>query len=202
MEPCRQECNVIKQRRHAKQAFSVLSSLNPVKQALMRASTCPCGLDSAHCHSDNVREVANRSRPRFGINGESIEATVFCAATLHRYGLTYDYAELDPKTLPEMYVLVLQSSSIKPGNKGFANGSYIRMGVPVREMRGGQEETSSPRGGKAGIERYGPDQPQPRWICFPVLKCSNRAPSSPQGQFPSRRHFGLGKGGSHNGLSN
>ena len=35
-------------------------------------------------------------------NGESSEATLFRAATLHRFGLPYDYAKLDTETLPEM----------------------------------------------------------------------------------------------------
>ena len=36
--PCRHECNIIKQVCHAKKAHRVLSILNPVKQALLRAT--------------------------------------------------------------------------------------------------------------------------------------------------------------------
>ena len=88
--------------RHAKEAFKILSFLYPVKQFLMRASAGQCELDSSHCHSDIVREIAKLNRLGFGKNGESSEATLFCAATLHRFGLPYDYAILDTKTLPEM----------------------------------------------------------------------------------------------------
>jgi hypothetical protein len=38
--PCRHECNIIKQMRHAKKAHMVLSTLNPAKQALLRATAC------------------------------------------------------------------------------------------------------------------------------------------------------------------
>ncbi len=41
-------------------------------------------------------------QPGFGVHGESSEATLFCAATLHRFGLPFYYARMEPKTLPEM----------------------------------------------------------------------------------------------------
>ena len=37
--PCKHECNIIKQLRHAKQAHRLLHSLNPVKQTLLRSTT-------------------------------------------------------------------------------------------------------------------------------------------------------------------
>jgi hypothetical protein len=93
---------VIKLRRHVKQAFRVLSSLNPVKRSLMRATVGQCGVDSSFCHSETVREVAKLDRPGFGNNEETSEATLFCAATLHIFGLPYDYAKQDSETLSEM----------------------------------------------------------------------------------------------------
>jgi hypothetical protein len=43
--PCKHECNVIKQIRHAKHAYRVISALNPTKQTLLRATVGQCGLD-------------------------------------------------------------------------------------------------------------------------------------------------------------
>jgi hypothetical protein len=45
--PCKYECNIIKQVRHAKKARIVLSTLNLVKQALLRATAGECGMYSA-----------------------------------------------------------------------------------------------------------------------------------------------------------
>ena len=84
---CKHECIIIKQVRHVKQTCRVLTALHLVKRALMRASSCQCGMDSAHCHADIVAEVAKLDRPGFGNHGESNEATLFCAVTLHRFGL-------------------------------------------------------------------------------------------------------------------
>jgi hypothetical protein len=36
--PCKHECNVLRQRRYAKQACGVLNAHNPPKQALIRAT--------------------------------------------------------------------------------------------------------------------------------------------------------------------
>jgi len=100
--PCNHECKVIKLKRHARQAFMALSSLNPVKPSLMRATTGRCGTDSSAFHSDTVKEVAKLDRPGFGNDEDFSEATLFCAATLHKFGLPYDYAKLDSETLPGM----------------------------------------------------------------------------------------------------
>jgi hypothetical protein len=100
--PCRHECNIIKQARHAKKAQRVLSTLNPVQQALLRATAGQCGMDSASCTTATAREVAIMDRPGFGNNKEhSGEASLFCAATLHRFGLPVDYSRLQGITLPE-----------------------------------------------------------------------------------------------------
>jgi len=98
--PCKHECGIYKQIRHAKQANRLLTTLNPTKQALLRATASQCGLDSAHCHSSIVKDVTNLDRPG-GIDGGSREAALFCAATLHRFGLPVDYARLKTETLPE-----------------------------------------------------------------------------------------------------
>jgi hypothetical protein len=101
--PCSHECSIIKQVRHAKKAHRVLSAPNPVKHALLRAIAGHCGMDSAACTMDNVKEVAGMEHPEKGSNGEDLrEAALFCAATLHRFGLPVDYARLHIDTLPEM----------------------------------------------------------------------------------------------------
>jgi len=46
--PCKHECSVMKQIRHAKQALKVFSALNPIKKTLLRAIDGQCGLDSAY----------------------------------------------------------------------------------------------------------------------------------------------------------
>jgi hypothetical protein len=53
--PCRHECSIMKQVRHAKMAHRVLSALNPVKQAFLRATMGQCGRDSASCTMDTVK---------------------------------------------------------------------------------------------------------------------------------------------------
>ena len=55
--PCKHECGIIKQIRHAKQAHRLLSALNLVKQTLLRATVGQCGMDSANCRSSTVKDV-------------------------------------------------------------------------------------------------------------------------------------------------
>ena len=57
-------------------------------------------MDSAHCHSATIRDVAKLDRLG-GMDGGSREATLFCDATLHRYGLLVDYARMETEILPE-----------------------------------------------------------------------------------------------------
>jgi hypothetical protein len=64
--PCKHECNIFKQIRHAKHAHRVHSALNPIKQTLLRATAGQCGLDSTHCDSATVRDVAKLDRPGGG----------------------------------------------------------------------------------------------------------------------------------------
>jgi hypothetical protein len=67
--PCKHECRILKQIHHAKQAHRLLSTLNPNKQSLLRATAGQCGLDSAHCHSFTFQEVVSLDRPGGGIVG-------------------------------------------------------------------------------------------------------------------------------------
>ena len=43
--PCKHECAIIKHRRHIKQAHKVLSSMHPVRSAVMRACAGQCCLE-------------------------------------------------------------------------------------------------------------------------------------------------------------
>jgi hypothetical protein len=74
----------------AKQAYSVFNKLGLVKQALMRATAGECGWDNAHCARATVEAVAKIDRPGTLAHDDSNEATLFCAATLHRFGLPFD----------------------------------------------------------------------------------------------------------------
>jgi hypothetical protein len=52
---------------------------------------------------DTVREVAGMDRPRRENHEEdSRDASLLCAATLHRFGLHVDFERLNADTLPEM----------------------------------------------------------------------------------------------------
>jgi len=98
--PYTHKCSILKQIRHAKQTHSLLSTLNLTKHSLLRATAGQCGLDSAHCNSSTVQEVVSLDRPGGG-EGGSREPSLFCATTLHRFGLPVDYARLKTVTLPE-----------------------------------------------------------------------------------------------------
>jgi hypothetical protein len=48
LAPCRHKGGIIKQTKHAKQAFAIFTGMGPIKRTLMKASLGQCGLDSAH----------------------------------------------------------------------------------------------------------------------------------------------------------
>jgi hypothetical protein len=98
--PCKHECGIINQIGHAKQAHKLLSALNPINQTLLRATTWQWGMDSSHCHSSIIKDVAKLDRLG-GMDGGSREATLICVATLHRYVLPVDYARMKTETLPD-----------------------------------------------------------------------------------------------------
>jgi hypothetical protein len=192
--PCRHECNILKQVRHVKKAHIVLSALNPVKQALLRATAGQCGMDSASCSMDTVREVASLDYPGKGIAEEdSREASLFCAATLHRFGLPVDFARLKAETLPETCACCkapLWDSAI-PGSRmdmifawqchlGRCGGDGRRLQaheVVKKSMRDLVLSNTIPGGG-----------------CFSGIQHHHRAPSSTTGQIAAWRHLGSGQG--------
>ena len=61
--PCKHECATLKHRRHSQQAHGVLSSLDPVRSAMTRASDGHCGLDSTCCFASTVEVAVGLDRP-------------------------------------------------------------------------------------------------------------------------------------------
>ena len=58
-------------------------------------------MDSAHCFTTTVREVALMDCPGSMAHAEINDGVLFCASMLPRFGLPYDYAKLEDFTLPE-----------------------------------------------------------------------------------------------------
>jgi len=100
--PCKQEVSLMKQTRHVRQASSLFNKMDPVRQTRMRATAGQCGRDSAHCSISTIKAVATMDcRPSsLSLEGTS-EASLFCAATLHKYGLPHDFARMEDHILPE-----------------------------------------------------------------------------------------------------
>jgi hypothetical protein len=103
LAPCNHECNLIKQARHVRQALVVFESMDLVKQALMRVSACQCGMDTAHCSTTTVKDVARMDCLGSMTHAEIREGVLFTSSMLHRVGLPYDYAKLEDFVLPETY---------------------------------------------------------------------------------------------------
>ena len=101
LAPCKHECSLIKQARHVRQALEVFEATNPVKQAMMWASTCHCGIDSAHCSASTVRDVARMDCHGSMAHAEMSEVVLYTSTMHHRFGLPYDYAKLEDFILPE-----------------------------------------------------------------------------------------------------
>jgi hypothetical protein len=75
--------------------------MDAVKLALMRASACRCGSDSAHCSSDTVQEVSRMDCPGSLAHAALSKGVIFTASMLHRFGLLYNYAKLEDFVLPK-----------------------------------------------------------------------------------------------------
>jgi hypothetical protein len=67
----------------------------------MRATAGQCGRDSAHCSLPTIKAVATMDCPSSLSLEGTFDASLFSAATLHRYGLPHDFARLENHTLPE-----------------------------------------------------------------------------------------------------
>jgi len=92
----------MRQTRQARQASNLYLKMDPVRQSLLRATAGQCGRDSAHCSLQTVRDVATMDGPSFLAHDETSDASLYCVATLHRYGLPYDCAKSENQLLPEM----------------------------------------------------------------------------------------------------
>ena len=99
--PCKQEVSLMKQTCHVRQASILFNKMDPARQAMLRATAGHCGRDSAHCSLSTIRVMATMDCPSSLSLDETSDASLFCAATLHKYGLPHDYARLENHTLPE-----------------------------------------------------------------------------------------------------
>jgi len=99
--PCKHEVSLMKQTRHVRQANSLYNKMDSVRKILLRATAGQCGRDSAHCSDATVKAVATMECPAsLSLDGTS-DASLFCAATLHRYGLPHDFARMEDFIIPE-----------------------------------------------------------------------------------------------------
>ena len=99
--PCKQEVSLMKQTRHVRQASSLFNKMDPVRHPLIRATAGQRGRDLAHCSVSTIKAVATMDCPSsLSLEGRS-NASLLCAATLHRYGLPHDFARMEDHTLPE-----------------------------------------------------------------------------------------------------
>ena len=112
LTPCKHEGSLIKQARHIRQAYEVFSSMDAVKQALMRASAGQCGTDSSHCSKDTVKEVSRMDCQGSMAHAEMSEGVLFRTAMLHRFGLPYNYAKLEDYIRPSGILSMLLGSSL------------------------------------------------------------------------------------------
>ena len=67
----------------------------------MRATAGQCGTDTAHCSSATVQAVARMDCPASLSHDQLSEGSLFCAASLHCFGLPVAFAKLDTWVLPE-----------------------------------------------------------------------------------------------------
>ena len=95
------ECNLIKNARHVRRTLEVFEAMDPVKKALMRASACQCGSDTAHCSTTTVRNVARMDCPGSMAHAEMSEGVLYTSSMLKCFGLPYDYAKLEDFMLSE-----------------------------------------------------------------------------------------------------
>ena len=100
--PCKHKCAIFKQRRHMRQAHRVLVSLDPVRSALMRASSGQFGLGSSCCSASTVEAVVGLDHPGLRNKYKASESAMCCDAILHCVGLHYHYARLESSVLLEV----------------------------------------------------------------------------------------------------
>ena len=99
--PFKQEVSLLKHMRHARQVSALFKSMYRVRQTLVRANACQCGMDSAHYSMYTMGAMVTMDSSATLAHAETSEAFLCCASTLHRYGLPLDYAVLESFILPE-----------------------------------------------------------------------------------------------------
>ncbi len=72
-----------------------------LKQTVIRASAGQCGMDSAHCSTTTVRDVARMDCPCSMARAEISRGVLFYTSMLHSFGLPFDYVKLEDYILHE-----------------------------------------------------------------------------------------------------
>jgi len=143
-DPCKNECNLMKQARHVRQTREVFGSMDPLRQALVRASARQCGQDYAHCSTAIVRDVVRMDCPGSMAHAEISEGALYCSSMLHRFGIPYDYAKLEEYTLPESRPRC--SAPLRdPNSASRQTGAHGHLAMPRKEMQRGRSQTLGPR---------------------------------------------------------
>ena len=75
--------------------------MEPVKNALMRASAGKVGMDSIECLSSTVEAVAGLDHKGYVDREGANEGSLLRAASLPNFGLPYEYEILETSVLPE-----------------------------------------------------------------------------------------------------
>jgi hypothetical protein len=144
--PCKHEYNIIEQVRQAKKAHRVLSSLNPVKQALLRATEGQCGMDSASCTYDGHGQGGGW----LGTSGKGIHRGGLLGSLSLLCGYTTPFwpsngiRETTHRHPPED-LCMLQGTPMGLIDSKLAHGPDLCMAVPLREVWRGRAATSSSR---------------------------------------------------------
>jgi len=99
--PFKHGCAILKQCRHIKKAHRVLSNMDPVRGALMRASAGQCDMDYVGCAASTMEDVTGLDHKVSTDKEGTSERSLFFAATLHSFGLPYEYARLETYVLQE-----------------------------------------------------------------------------------------------------
>ena len=96
--PCKHECAILKQSKHARQAHEVCMNGSTVQTALLLSRAGQCGMDTTMIGLQEVQAVATMDRPANYEHVDLGEASLYNAATLNLHGLPYDFPILRPST--------------------------------------------------------------------------------------------------------
>ena len=91
----------MKQTRQAIHTSNLFKNMDHVRRTLLRANDVQCGSDSAYCSLKIFQAFASMDCPYALAHDETSEASLYCTASLHRYGLPHEYAKMENLVLPE-----------------------------------------------------------------------------------------------------